>query len=171
MKQLAKNLISAAVLSTAMLSGAAMAEQKIGVVNVEGVFQNMPQAAAIQQTIAAEFKDRQEEVERLKKDIEYQLNKRQREAATMSEQQIKELEDTIIKMRDEFTAKAQPLQKDIQQRLNDERNKLLGLIQQSIQSVAAAGNYDLVLSGPSVAFTKAEFDLSEKVLEQVSKIK
>ena len=50
MKQLAKNLITAAALSGAMFSSVAMAEQKIGVVNVEAVFQQMPQAAGIQQS-------------------------------------------------------------------------------------------------------------------------
>lgn len=171
MKQLAKNLVAAALVSGALFTSAAQAEQKIGVVNVEGVFQNMPQAVEIQQTIAAEFKDQQEEVERLKKDIEYQLNKRQREAATMSETQIKELEDKIIKMRDEYTAKAQPLQKSIQERLTQERNRLLGLIQQSIQTVAAAEDFDLVLQGQAAVFANPDLDLSEKVLEQVSKIK
>lgn len=170
MKQLAKSLLSTAILSGALLSSAAMADQKIGVVNVEGIFQNMPQAVTVQQTIAAEFKDRQEEVKRLEEDIKYQLNKRQREAATMSEDQIKELESNILKMREDYQAKAQPLQQAIQTRLAEERNKLLGLIQQSIQVVAAEGDFDMVLQGTAAAYTKPEFDLSEKVLEQVSKV-
>lgn len=170
MKQLAKNLITAAALSGAMFSSVAMAEQKIGVVNVEAVFQQMPQAAGIAQSIAAEFKDQVDEVERLQKDIEYQINKRQREAATMSEAQIKELEDKIIELRTEYAGKAQPLQQTIQRRQAEERNKLLGLIQQSIQSVASAGDYDIVLNGTSVIFAKPEHNLSTQVLEQVSKI-
>lgn len=171
MKQLAKSLIATAMLSGAIFSSAAMAEQKIGVVNVEGIFSQMPQALTAQQTIATEFKDRQEEVKRLEEDIKYQLNKRQREAATMSEDQIKELESNILKMREDYNAKAQPLQQAIQARSAEERNKLLGLIQQSIQSVAAEGDFDLVLQGQAAVFSKPEFDLSEKVLEQVSKIK
>ena len=171
MKQLAKNLITAAALTGAMFSSAAMAEQKIGVVSVEAVFQQMPQAVGIAQTIAAEFKDQVDEVERLKKDIEYQINKRQREAATMSEAQIKELEDKIIELRNDYASKAQPLQQSIQRRQAEERNKLLGLIQQSIQKVAADGNFDLVLGGNSAVFAKPEFDLSQQVLDHVKEIK
>ena len=171
MKQLAKNLITAAALSGAMFSSVAMAEQKIGVVSVEAVFQQMPQAVGIAQTIAAEFKDQVDEVERLKKDIEYQINKRQREAATMSEAQIKELEDKIIELRNDYASKAQPLQQNIQRRQAEERNKLLGLIQQSIQKVAADGNFDLVLGGNAAVFAKPEFDLSQQVLDHVKEIK
>lgn len=169
MKQLAKSLISTALVSSALLSSAAMAEQKIGVVNVEGIFQQMPQTVNVQQTINTEFKDRQDEVVRLQEDIKYQLNKRQREAATMSEEQIKELEANILKMREEYNAKAQPLQQAMQARSAEERNKLLALIQQSIQTVAAEGDFDLILQGNAAVFSKPEFDLSEKVLEQVSK--
>ena len=84
MKKFTKSLIAGALLSTAMVSSAVLAEQKIGVVNVQGVFQSMPQAASIQATIAAEFKDKTEEVSRLEKDIKYYMEKNQRDAATMS---------------------------------------------------------------------------------------
>ena len=169
MKQFAKKVMTTAVLGSALMSSAVFAQQKIAVVSVEGVFQKMPQVAAIQQAIAEEFKDRRQEIERLQGDIEYQINKRQREAATMSEAQIKELEETIIKMRQDYAAKAQPLQQEMQQRQNEERNKILGLINQAIQAEAAAGDFDLVLSGSAAVFAKPEVNLSNKVLERVSK--
>ena len=51
------------------------------------------------------------------------------------------------------------------------QNKLLGLIKQAIDSVAAKGKYDLVLNAGAVAYTADEHDISEQVLEQVKKIK
>ena len=87
MKDFTKNLIAGALLTTAMASTSVFAEQKIGAVNVQGVFQAMPQAADIQETIAAQFKDKTEEVSRLEKDIKYYLEKNQRDAATMSEKE------------------------------------------------------------------------------------
>ena len=49
------------------------------------------------------------------------------------------------------------------------RNKLLGLIKQAIDAVAAKEGYDVVLNSGAVAFAKEEHDLSEQVLQQVSK--
>lgn len=170
MNTFSKSIIATALLSTAMASSVAMAEQKIGAVNVQGIFQAMPQAAAIQQTIAAEFKDQTEEINRLEKDIKYYLEKNQRDAATMSAKEKKELEDRIIALREEYTNKAQPLQQQIQNRLKDEQNKLLGLIKQSIDAVAAKGKYDVILNANAVAFINEDHDISKLVLDQVSKI-
>ncbi len=170
MKNFTKSMIAGALLSSAMVSTAVMAEQKIGAVNVQGIFQAMPQAASIQETIAAEFKDRTEEVSRLEKDIKYYLEKNQRDAATMSQKEKEELESKILALRDEYTGKAQPLQQEIQKRLQEEQNKLLGLIKQGIDAVAAKGNYDLIMNANAMAYMKPELDVSKEVLEQVSKI-
>ena len=170
MKKFTKSLIAGALLSTAMASSAVLAEQKIGVVNVQGVFQAMPQAASIQATIAAEFKDKTEEVSRLEKDIKYYMEKNQRDAATMSAKEKTELEGKIIALRDEYTGKAQPLQQEIQKRLQEEQNKLLGLIKQGIDAVAAKEKYDVILNSNAVAFINPENEISKSVLEQVGKI-
>jgi outer membrane protein len=170
LKKFTKSLIAGALLSTSMLSTAVLAEQKIAAVNVQGIFQAMPQAASIQESIAAEFKDKTEEVSRLEKDIKYYLEKNQRDAATMSAKEKEELEKKIIGLRDEYTGKAQPLQQEIQKRLQEEQNKLLGLIKQAIDAVAAKGKYDVVLNANAVAYIKPEHDISNLVVEQVSKI-
>ena len=170
MKKFTKSLIAGALITTAMASSAVFAEQKIGAVNVQGIFQAMPQAASIQESIAAEFKDKTEEVSRLEKDIKYYLEKNQRDAATMSAKEKTELEDKIIALREEYTAKAQPLQKEIQARLQEEQNRLLGLIKQSIDAVASKEKYDVILNANSVAYINPDNDLSKLVLDQVSKL-
>ena len=170
MKKFTKSLIAGALLTSAMASSAVFAEQKIGAVNVQGIFQAMPQAASIQESIAAEFKDKTEEVSRLEKDIKYYLEKNQRDAATMSAKEKTELETKILTLREEYTAKAQPLQQEIQKRLQEEQNKLLGLIKQGIDAVAAKEKYDVILNANAVAFIKEKHDISKLVLEQVAKI-
>lgn len=170
MKKFTKSLIAGALLTTVMASSAVAADQKIGAVNVQGIFQSMPQAVGIQESIAAEFKDKTEEVSRLEKDIKYYLEKNQRDAATMSAKEKKELEGKIIAMREDYTAKAQPLQQEIQKRLQEEQNKLLGLIKQGIDTVAAKEKYDVILNANSVAFINPDHDISKLVLDQVSKV-
>jgi len=170
LKKFTKSLIAGALLTTTMASSAVFAEQKMGVVNVQGIFQAMPQAASIQESIAAEFKDKTEEVSRLEKDIKYYLEKNQRDAATMSAKEKTELEGKIIALREEYTGKAQPLQQEIQKRLQEEQNKLLTLIKQGIDAVAAKEKYDVILNANSVAFVNPELDVSKLVLDQVAKI-
>lgn len=169
MKQLVKQVIATAMLGSALISTSALAEQKIGVVDVQGVFQSMPQAAEIQNSIQVEFKDRIEEINKLQQDGQFYAERLQRDAATMSEQEKKDLQQKILKVREELSKKAQPLQQEVQQRRNEEQNKLLGLIKQAIDKVAADEGYDLVLTSNAVSFSKEQFDMSEQVLEQVNK--
>lgn len=169
MKQFAKHIAATAMLGSALVSTSVMAEQKIGVVDVQGVFQSMPQAAEIENSIKAEFKEQIEEVQQLQRDGQFFAERLQRDAATMSEQEKQELQQKILDVRDQLSQKGQPLQQKIQRRTNEERNKLLGLIKQAIDSVAAKEGYDLVLNANSVAFAKEEHDVSEQVLQQVEK--
>lgn len=169
MKTIRKTLLATALFGGALLSASATAAQKIGAVNVQNIFQSMPQAAAIQQTIAEEFKDQTAAIKAMEEDLKYQVEKLQRESATMSAAQKKALEDKIIKQRQEYAAKAQPLQQQINQRAAEERNKVLSLIKQALDKVAAKENYDLVLNANAVAFAKEDADLTRKVLDQVSK--
>jgi outer membrane protein len=108
-------------------------------------------------------------VNQLQRDGQFYAERLQRDAATMSDAEKKELEQKILSVREELAKKGQPLQQNIQRRSNEERNKLLGLIKQAIDSVAAKQGYDLVLNAGAVAFAKEEHDLSEQVLQQVSK--
>ena len=169
MKQLAKSFLATALLGSALLSAPALAEQKIAVVDVQGIFQAMPQAEEIQAAIQAEFKDQIEEVNQLQRDGQFFAERLQRDAATMSEQEKQEIQKKILEVRDQLAAKGQPLQQNIQRRTNEERNKLLGIIKQAIDTVAANKGYDLVLNTGAVTFAKQELDLSEEVLQQVIK--
>lgn len=169
MKQLVKNVIAGAMLGSALMSTSVMAEQKIAIVDVQGIFQAMPQAAEIAATIEAEFKTQLEEIEQLQRDGQFYAERLQRDAATMSAEEKADIEQKIQGVREALGTKAQPLQQAIQNRQAEERNKLVALIRMAIDTVAAQGDYDMVLNAGAVAFTKEEFDLSEQVLEQVSK--
>lgn len=168
------NIINKTILAAAVaLMGLtqAHAADKIGVVDVQGIFQALPQAAIIQQNIAAEFKDQMEEIQRLEKDLQYNMEKHKRDTATMSEAEVKALEEKIVKMRDDYAAKAQPLRQDMQRRATEERNKILALIKQSIDAIAAEEKYDLILNAGAVTYIDDSKDLSQKVIDKVSKIK
>lgn len=171
MKTVMKNLLTTAVASSMLMSSAVWAQQKLGVVDVQAVFQAMPQAAEISEKIQLEFKDQIEEVNQLQRDGQFYAERLQRDAATMSEKEKQELQQKMVDVRDKLAEKGQPLQQNIQRRSNEERNKLLALIKQAIDAVAAKEGYDMILNSSSVTFAKDELDLSEKVLQQVNKIK
>ncbi|MBF7072278.1 OmpH family outer membrane protein [Glaciecola sp. MH2013] len=170
MKTFTKTLIAGAMLSTALLTTAAQAaEQKIGVVDVQGIVRSLPQFAAIGTTIQAEFKDQIQEVQSQQEEYNFLLQKFQRESATMSEEQKKALEDQILALQKTLQEKSAPLQQELQRREQEEQRKLFALVMQAVNKIAADGNYDVLLNRGTTPFVKPEFDISEQVLEQVNK--
>nr|WP_136251636.1 OmpH family outer membrane protein [Ningiella ruwaisensis] len=169
MKSLNKALSIAAILGLSLMSVVASAAQKIAVVDVQLVLQSLPQVAAIEQKINSEFEAQIQEVTAMREEGNFLMEKLQREAATMSEEQKQELQQQIQALGQQMQQKGQPLQQNMQRRTAEERNKLLGLIKQAIDGIAAADGYDMVINAQSVPFAKDQFDISQKVLDQVSK--
>jgi outer membrane protein len=170
LKYVAKSLIASALLGSSLVAAPVMAEQKIAIVDIQSIFQSMPQAAEIQTNIQAEFKEQIDEVTQLQKDGQFFAERLQRDEATMGATEKEEIQQKILDVRRQLSEKAQPLQQNIQRRTQEEQNKLLGLIRQAIDAVAAKADYDVVLNANAAAFAKQDHDISKEVLEQVNKI-
>lgn len=158
-------MLSSALLTTAVQA----AEQKLGVVDVQGIVRSLPQFAEIAQIVTGEFKDQIQEVNTQSEEYNFLIQKLQRESATMSDADKATLEDQIIALQKTLQEKTGPLQKDMQTREQEEQRKLLGLVMQAVEKIADEGKYDLVLNRSTTPFVKPEFDISQQVLEQVTK--
>ncbi|MDO6446479.1 OmpH family outer membrane protein [Colwellia sp. 1_MG-2023] len=172
MKKLFKSIALATVASGALLSSAAMAaDQKIAVVNFQEVMGKIPQTAAVMQSLEAEFKDAKAELAQLEKDIKYYQEKKTRDSSLMSAKEIEELDKKIATFYQDYQIKGKDLQQKAGARQNEETNKIVALVRQAIDGIAAKGNYDLVLEQKAVVFAKPDTSITEQVVEQVSKIK
>lgn len=166
---------TAAVLLAGLMSigSAVAAEQKIAIVDMQSVAQQIPQMAAIDQTLKTEFGERMDAVNKLQKDIAFNIEKLRRDGATMSKEQQEELQNTIVKQRQDYETQTKPLGEEINRRRSMEINKVTALIRQAIDQVAAEKKYDLVLHKDAVAFlaTADKMDISAAVAEKVGKLK
>ncbi len=165
---LAKKILA---LTTGILFSVTAWAESIAVVDVQKVVAQLPQMAAMQQQLQKEFAGAAEEVEKLKSDIQFNMEKFQRESMTMSQEQQDKLRGEIEEMQKQFQAKAQPLQENIRRRQAEERNKIMAIVKQAVDQVAAEEKIDVVLQAQSVAFVTEEKDISAQVVEKASKIK
>lgn len=170
MKYVNKALIATALLGSSLIASPVMAEQKIAIVDIQSIFQAMPQAAEISGNIQAEFKEQIDEVNQLQKDGQFFAERLQRDEATMSETEKEDIQQKILDVRRQLAEKGQPLQQNIQRRSQEEQNKLLALIGSAIDAVAAKEGYDMVLDRSAVTYSKPELNISKQVLDQVNKL-
>lgn len=171
MKQLFKALFATALITSALISSVAQAQQKIGVINREAIIQQMPQAIASQQALQIEFKDEGAKIDAMRQQMAADLEKLRKDATTMSEAQIQAEQARLQAANTEYEALAKPLQEKLQQRRQEENVKVLNLLNQAIQAVIDEEGFELVLDRQAVVFATPAHDISEKVLKKVSQMK
>ncbi|OHT24405.1 molecular chaperone [Providencia stuartii] len=140
---------------------------KIAVVNVGEIFQNMPAREAVAKQLENEFKSRATELQNLEKDLQSRVEKLRRDGATMKQSDREKQEKELMTKRDQFAEKAQKFEEDNRRRQMEERNKILSRIQDSIKSVAAKEGYDVVIDANAVAYAKDSIDITSQVQKQV----
>ncbi|WP_259364978.1 MULTISPECIES: OmpH family outer membrane protein [unclassified Colwellia] len=171
MKKFIKTVTCSAVASTLLLASSVMAaDQKIAVVNFQEVMSKIPQTTAVMQVLEAEFKDDKAILAQLEKDIKYYQEKKQRDGSLMSAKDIEELDTQIATLYQDYQAKGKAFQQATGLRKNEETNKIIALVRQAIDSIAAKDKYDLVLEQQAVIFAKPDAMITNKVVEQVSKL-
>lgn len=163
-----------AILATLLMGTSVSAlAHKVAVVDMQTIFQQSPQAAAIEQTLASEFGERRAELEKLQGDIRFEVEKYKRESATMSKAQKDASEKKIADLQKDLQAKGRPLQQEMQVRQQQEMKKVESLILQAIEAEAKAGGFDEVKRAELSLYAdpKKVSDITSKVAERVAKAK
>lgn len=161
-----------AVLATLMMGTSVNAfAHKVGIVDMQEIYKQLPQMAKIEQSLQTEFAERRQELEKLQGDIRFEAEKFKRESTTMSQDQKDALRDKIQGMQKKLAEKGRPLEQEIKARQNQELAKVQTLIIETIEEIAKKGKFDEVkIKDTTIYFNPKEVtDLSEKVVEVVSK--
>jgi outer membrane protein len=161
-----------AVLATLMMGTSVNAfAHKVGIVDMQEIYKQLPQMAKIEQSLQNEFEERRQELEKLQGDIRFEAEKFKRESTTMSQDQKDALRDKIQGMQKNLAEKGRPLEQEIKARQNQELAKVQTLIIETIQEIAKKGDFDEVkVKDTTIYFNPKEVtDLSEKVVTAVSK--
>lgn len=153
-----------------LLASSAMAAQKIAVVNFQEIMGKIPQTATVVQQLEAEFKDEKAVLAQLETDIKYLQEKKKRDGSLMSEKEKTDLDKEIATKYQDYQVKGQAFQQSTAKRQQEETNKIIALVRQAIDGIAAKDKYDMVIEQKAVVFSKPESSITDQVVEQVSKL-
>lgn len=147
-----------------VLLGAPIAAQaeKIAVVDMQAVFEQLPQREEVSKTLKTEFGDRVAGVQKMQEELRGMLEKQQRDAALMSETQKTEMLRKMESLKAELQLKGKALDEDMRRRNGEEQNKLLVKVQKAISAIAEKEKYDVVLQRGAVIYVKPTSDISSK---------
>ena len=159
-----KKWLLAAGLGLAMVTSAQAAD-KIALVNMNSLFQQVAQKTGVSNTLENEFKGRGSELQRMEGDLQ---SKMQRLQSMKPGADRTKLEKDVMAQRQTFSQKAQAFEQDRARRSNEERGKLVTRIQTAVQSVAKDQSIDLVVDANAVAYNSSDVkDITADVLKQV----
>jgi len=144
-------------------------ESKIGVVFPSKIMQNSPQRARIIKQLESEFKGRIEDLQGLEKSIKKLEAKIKKDGELLSQNEITGLQRQIEGQVAEYKLKRKAFEEDNRRRQGEENKKVLSVVSKVINDIAKQGGYDLILNGEQMVFSKPSLDISDKVIQEISK--
>ena len=162
-----RQLLLVAVLGVFSMSVSA-ADVKFGFVNVEKILQEAPQTADSGKKLEKEFGPRQQDLDKLSKQIKDQQSVLEKDSLTLSETDRHNKERDLNNVKIEFQRKQRELQEDVNLRKNEELASLQDRINKAVTSVAEAEGYDMVIYS-GVAYASKKADITDKVLKSLGK--
>lgn len=161
-----KKIIYVLGLSVALLfSTVAAAEQKIAIVDVVYILQQMPQRESVAKALDAEFETRGKALQAEEKKANDAAARLQKEGVTLATSEKAKLNGVITA----FEEKAKTFSQDYRRRENEEVNKLVSKIQDAVKTIAKADGYNVVFKAEAAFFADDSANITEKVLAQVKK--
>lgn len=162
-----KKLLCATMISVATLaSQSALAADKVAVVNMSEVFQQLPQRAVAAKKLEDEFKGRAAELQSEAQQLQEKVQ-RLKQGSNIKANDRSKLEKEIVTQRNALSTKEQAYDQDNRRRQGEERDKLVTRIQDAVKVIAKKKGYDLVIDSNLAAYFTQEKDITADVVKQV----
>jgi len=160
---LKKVLISIAALTLAVAAAPALAETKIGFVNGQKVINESPQAAKAKKKLEKEFEKRDQDLQKLAKQLQGMQEGLEKNAVTMSETDRRNKEREFGDLNRDFQRKQREFREDLNLRQNEEMAGIYERVNKIIKQVAEAEKYDLIIQ--EGVYVSPKLDITDKVIK------
>lgn len=136
---------------------------KIGFVNTERILRDSAPAKAAQTKIEAEFKKREEEIQRLGNNLRTAAQKFEKDAPVLSESDRNKRQRELANIDADLQRKRRELQEDFNRRRNEEFATIIERANTAIKRIAEKDNYDMILQ--DAVTVNPRVDITDKVIQ------
>lgn len=164
--------IGLSTLAALLLAGfahTAMAEVKIGFVNSDRVMKEAPPAKKAQQKLEKEFEKRDQDLQRIAKQLQGMQEALEKNGMTMAEGDRRNKEREFNELNREFQRKQREFREDLNQRRNEELAGVLDRANKTIKQIAEAEKYDIIFQ--EAVYASSRIDITDKVIKALSEAK
>lgn len=158
---LKKILVSGIALVT--ISCGALAEGKIGFVNSQKILNDAPQAAKAKKKIEKDFEKRDQELQRIAKQLQGLQENLDKNAVTMAESDRRNKEREFGDLNRDFQRKQREFREDLSQRQNEEMAAIFERVNKVIKQIAEAEKYDVIFQ--EAVYASPRIDITDRVIK------
>jgi len=144
-------------------SADAQTNLKIGVVNIGKLVEAAPQAQTVTDKLKTEFAPRQNEILKMRNDLQAKMDRFQKDQAVMGEDERTTLERQVRELQRDLQRTENEYGEDLNVRRTEESNKVLRDIAQRVQAYASAQKFDLVIT--DAVYFSSTIDITADVIK------
>ena len=139
---------------------------KIGYVNTQRIFRDAPTAKEAAARIESEFSKRDQELQRMARELKGTQEKFEKDALTMGESDRRSKERELSELSREFQRKQREFREDLNLRQNEENAAIIEKANAAIKQLAEAEKYDLILQ--DVVWVSPKLDITDRIIKALS---
>ena len=145
---------------------ASAAELKVGYVNTQRIFRDAPTAVKAQKRIEAEFSKRDQDLQRMAKQLQALQESLEKNSVTMSEAERRSKEKELNDLSREFQRRQREFREDLNLRQNEENAAIIEKANKAIKQIAETEKYDLIVQ--DVVWVSPKLDITDKIIKALS---
>lgn len=154
------------VAAISVLPATALAELKIGFVDLAKLSESAPQIKEAQSKIDAEFSSREQELISMQRQLGKLEERLSTDGAVMSDSERSKLEREILSKRRDMKRSQDEFRDDLNIRKNEMLRQVNIEIGEVIQDIAKSENYDLILA-QGVMYAGDRVDITDRILKKL----
>ena len=144
-------------------SAGVYAESKIGFVNSQKILNDAPQAARAKKKIEKDFEKRDQDLQRLAKQLQGLQENLDKNAVTMAESERRTKEREFADLNRDFQRKQREFREDLSQRQNEEMASIFERVNKIIKQIAEAEKYDIIFQ--EAVYANPRIDITDRVIK------
>lgn len=158
-----KFLVLATLMSALFVTGATASELKVGYVNTQRIFRDAPAAQKAAKKLEGEFAKRDQDLQRMSKQLQGLQENLEKNAVTMAEADRRSKEKEFGELSREFQRKQREFREDLNLRQNEENAAVIEKANKAIKQIAESDKYDLILQ--DVVWVSPKLDITDRVIK------
>ncbi|MDO8347854.1 MAG: OmpH family outer membrane protein [Rugosibacter sp.] len=145
------------------IAGAVQAETKIGFINSQRILAESPQAARAKKKIEKDFEKRDQELQRMAKQLQAAQESLDKNSTTMAESERRNKEREVADLTRDIQRKQREFREDLSQRQNEEMAAIFERVNKAIKQIAETEKYDVILQ--EAVYFNPRLDITDKVIK------